>query len=497
MRYSNLHRKAILLVVFATSCIVGTLAHTSQSASLTSVSATMANPRLSWYAFLDSVNTVGESTLVINDTDGAAPSTSTAGLQNDSPVGGDTQSILINGTVYLIEDVINQSTLALNTGLASGDEANNEMAVASQSGTISVRFTSASAITGGQFRVLIPAQSTNAGDGLPDAGFFDFGSATAPGTLSDVTCPVDETGYDFISNAAGGGDATASAVTINSQVYHAYSCRYSGAGAAGVAFGSSTDQPMDITGVINPAPRAATHTIGTADAHRIIVQHLDGDTVIDSTTVSVGTIESVRVTATVDPQLTFRIFGVAASTSVCGTTTDVLTTSYSVPFGSLSITDFTDAAQGLAISTNASGGYVVTAAEDDQLSRNGNGCTNTTPETSTDPQCIQDAFEDLGGISDTSSADWEDEATEKGFGFSLSDAAGTTVQPFVYNESLREFSARHFADLQAPETPQTIFSNTTVADNEGLFVCYRVLPAVSNQAGNYENNITYRATATF
>ena len=56
----------------------------------------------------------------------------------------------------------------------------------------------------------------------------------------------------------------------------------------------------------------------------MIVRQLDTlHTTADATTVSIGVVEAVRVTATVAPQITFQISGVSNGTSVCGATTDV------------------------------------------------------------------------------------------------------------------------------------------------------------------------------
>jgi len=40
-------------------------------------------------------------------------------------------------------------------------------------------------------------------------------------------------------------------------------------------------------------------------------------------------------------------------------------------------------------------------------------------------------------------------------------------------------------------------THTTVADAHTTHVCYRIIPAVTNASGNYQNSITYTATATF
>jgi hypothetical protein len=79
----------------------------------------------------------------------------------------------------------------------------------------------------------------------------------------------------------------------------------------------------------------------------------------------------------------------------------------------------------------------------------------------------------------------------------LSSAVGSPTLVFAYNESSRTFSAKQFADLAAGELAQTIFQRSTVTASDAVNVCYRIAPAATNAAGNYENYIVYTASATF
>jgi len=171
-------------------------------------------------------------------------------------------------------------------------------------------------------------------------------------------------------------------------------------------------------------------------------------------------------------------------TTACGVATDVTTTASTVPFGSLSINSFTNAAQQLEVSTNADNGYVVTALENDQLSR----VDDSTVE-------IADTPGDTSTASESVSDEWSSTST-KGFGYSLQNVDANSVA-FYYNESSRTFSARQFAATADSESPQTIFSSSTVADAEDAYVCYRAIVSATQEAGTYWNAITYRATATF
>jgi hypothetical protein len=99
-------------------------------------------------------------------------------------------------------------------------------------------------------------------------------------------------------------------------------------------------------------------------------------------------------------------------------------------------------------------------------------------------------------MSHTTSDEWT-QTTAKGFAYSLHDVNSTTTEAFAYNESARTFSAKQFADEEDSQTAQTIFSSATVADNQNLYVCYKIIASATTQAGFYENYLRYTATATF
>lgn len=483
--------KKIIVSALFISIFIGYSFFDSQkirSANLTSVSVTLSTPRLSFVGKLAAGNTVGSSIVTIVTTaNGASSTTSTELAEGDTVAIGDAGTL----TSYTVASAsATDATFTIKSPsaatLQSGDADSGDAVISTQSATHTVRFTSATAINNGSFQILVPATtlsgSSGRADGIPDQDGFDFGTS-AP----TVTCPSDVGAtYDFVT-----GTATASAVTINSVVYHAYECQYSGTGGSGTAFDGSSQGAITLNSIINPSPKVS-HIQGYADTYKIIVRHLDStDTVVDQTTVSVGNIESVRVTATVPPQLTFQILGVASGTSACGQTTDVATTPVTVPFGEVSISAFTEAAQALGVSTNATSGFIVTAIANDQMGKNGGACTGDPPSGN---DCIPDAG--VTSMSHTTSQDWTS-TSDKGLAYSLHDSNASTTEAFAYNESSRTFSARHFADNENAQTAQTIFSSTAPADNHNLYVCYRVVVSATTSAGDYENLVTYRATATF
>lgn len=504
----------LLVLVFVFGTLTYATAHFSPkqySASLSSVSVTLSNSRLSFRGALNAGNTSGSTVAYINTTPNAYPSTASSQL-----VEGDTVRIGAGATMttaYTVDDSYNNTTnpfrdedkIYVSTGLnvfAAGSDV-----ISTQSAILTTKLTTVDAIANGRFRVLVPALANNgaAGDGIPDGGYYDFG-AVAPG----VTCPADVASlYDFVA-----GTASVSAITVGAGEYHSFECAYSGPGSSGAVFDGVTYGAFvigDVTNkLINPAP-TTNHQQGVADTYRIIVQHLDANfNTIDQTTVAVGVIEAVKVTATVAPQITFKILGVNSGTDVCGFNTSVTTSAALVPFGDLLISSFTNAAQGFSISTNAASGYSVTALENDQMGRNGMAC----PSLSTD--CIPDTTGDAANITSSSAGLWAT-AAAKGFGFTLDNknSVANLTLPFQHDTATNGAGYncsgnsgggctsgnchcyRSFPSLADSGTSQVIGSAAIPVDNHNFYLCYRGVISTTQAAGYYENYITYIATATF
>lgn len=492
----SLVSKKIITITLAGLLLVGATlkVNQSQADSLTSVSVTLSNPRLSFRGALGTGNSAGSSTIYIDTDAGDYPSTSSAQLiQGDVVRIGETSSL---GS-YTVASTSALSTISLTTALAAGDADAGDDVISSQSATQTVRFTTASAVANGRFRILVPSLTDDgaAADGIPDGGYFDFTASTPT-----VTCPSNATAtYDFVT-----GTATASALTLAGIGYHVFECAYSGTGSASTAFNGSTNDAITINSLINPAPKS-DHYTGVADTHNIVVQHLDSSlSVSDSTAVGIGVIEAVKITASVPEQLTFSVTAVAEGVSTCGVATDVTTTATAVPFGEVSLDTFTDAAQTLTISTNAANGYSVTAIANDQLGLDGGACAGD-PTAAGSPSCIPDSAGDNAGMTHAAFDAWDLTAT-KGFAYSLYDSSGSisngSAEAFNYNEgsgncSGASFCAKQFADSEDSQTAQAIFGSNTVASSENLFVCYRISPSAVTTAGDYQNSITYTATATF
>lgn len=445
------------------------------SANLTSVKDTLQSSRLSVNARVDSTGTsVGSSNVKLKTAASAPANTiSTANLKAQD-------SVVIGTGTYTIVDIIDSDEFTVTPVLASGDADDNDPIYLKNRPRHAITFTTASAVANGYFQILLPADTTTPNDGNPDDEGYDFN------TTVDVTSPADVgSTFDFVTGVATASGATGCTSPAN---YHCFEFHYSGTGAVGQALSLYIGNTNGSNTPIAPAT-GTSHTEGTADTYPIIVRQFAASTdpnvatPVDATTARIAHIEAVRVTATVDPTISFSIAGIASGNTRCGVSTSVTTTATSVPFGGMALNTFKTLAQDLTVSTNASGGYVVTASENDELGLGG----ATTP-------FIPDTSCDSGPCTISSQQDWNT-ATNNGFGYSIQNVDAASV-PFQYNTA-GTFDARPFANIVDSETPQTIFSSTTVANAENAYVCYRLSVGATQAAGDYENQITYTATGTF
>jgi hypothetical protein len=399
-----------------------------------------------------------------------------------------------------VSTIQGSSNLTLVKGLRVG-VSDDDPIYATQSAIHNLAFTTQTTVANGSVVVYIPAGGTDSAtsqDGAPDGGpnaGFDLNGITS----TNVTCPT--------GGGVSWGSATVTAYQlVGSNYYHKISCSYTGTL-------SSTSLTMTIgnssKALVNPAPKVTasyTHTQGTADSYNVLIQLLDDSSnIIDDVIVTTSPIESVLVSATVNPSLTLTITGQNTGT-ICGQSLDVTgSTAYAVPFGDVTQTNtFLDAAQKITVSTNATSGYYLKVAEDDEMSADLNG--DGTPETTLadtvcdDSQCTHSTAT-MGSTSTT------------GFGYSLENIDAANV-PFQYSTtsgycSGGSYCARNFAcvDYLNPSNPtacatndinsQTIAYSTTVASNEDLYVCYRLNVGPTQPAGYYQTRIYYIAYGTF
>lgn len=480
-------RKILLgsaIFVFVLSALLLRPTSEVKSANLTTTKDTLQSSRLSVAARVNAAGTsVGGSNVQIKST-AASPyyTIDTANMR-----AGD--SVVIGTHVYTIVGVIDATNFTVTPVLITGDTADATAVYIKQKPQHVITFNTASAVPNGFFQILLPADATTGNDGNPDFDGFDFNTSVA------VT-GTNATGYTFVTGVATASGATGCTAPAN---YHCFEVHYSGSGGIGTAINITIGNTNGTNTPIAPATNAS-HTDGTADTYSFIVKNFGAGenpntaTPPDQTTGKIGVIEAVRVTATVLPTISLTITGVASAQTRCGVSTSVDTSTgvnapLAVPFGSLAnLNTFYNAAHQVAVSTNAASGYTVTTSESAPMSLNGLGVTS-----------IQDALGNGGAMTEAASAEWTT-TTANGFGFSLQNVNAASTA-FLYTTATGNctgtFCARQFANIAGAETPQTIFSSTTVANAESVYVCYRIDVGATQAAGNYENQIVYTATGSF
>ena len=454
------------------------------SASLTTASATLSNSRLSYSGQVQTGASAGVTTINIKTTGNIADTDTNHLFPKD------TVSVGPNGD-KTVASVITSSIFMLSVGLTA-PASDGDPIYATQSGTLTVTFTTANAIpAGGDVIVIIPANDSNNNDGAPDTAAsttdngFDFNTITT----ANITCPT-------------GGSWSVTSATASTGAGHSVICTTSSQIAASTALtvviGDGTK------GLVNPAPIYSGHIRGLADTYTIGVQTRDAaDLGIDDVNTKVAPVEAVLVSATVDETLTFQVQGITAGTAACGAAVDITTTAYSVPWGTLSIADvFKDAAQKLTVSTNADAGYTVKIEENDQMGKNGAvGIGATAGEAN---NCIQDTTCSSSNCDQATGYNWSNALIYHGLGYSLENVSGTDAS-FVYNSNdpcsssvgAGAFCAKQFADQEVPETKATIMSNGNPVASKQAYVCYRIAISATQPAGYYYNKVKYTATATF
>ncbi len=449
--------------------------HKLESANLTSASDTIQTSRLSYHAQLAAGLSAGD-TLIQIDTAATTPNTSTTGL-----LAGDT--VTIGSNTYTIQDIIDDDEFTITSGLISGDEVAGNPVYYKSYAQHDIDFTSTTAVTDGAIRVYIwaPDTTTASNDGNPDGGTtagFDLNSLAS----TDITCPTP--GSSTITFTA--PTATRSGDTASGGVdgWHTFECDFSGTLLAndtlsdfliGVAAGNR---------MINPAPND-THSVGTADTYTVKIEVLDSldnnRRVVDSVQLSTAFIESVRVTATVDPTISMTICGADTCNDVepgdivdgetLSTNTGATSTSTSVALGTLSLTAPRLQAQKITIATNASSGYALTAIDDGNLRKGSDDIDDVvTPPAA--PVVLNSPGTEAYGIHPSGSH--VDTAVWGSGGAATNNYSGTDTTTSV-----------------------TLASTTGPTAATATYVTYKANISELTAQGTYSHIITYIATGTF
>lgn len=171
------------------------------------------------------------------------------------------------------------------------------------------------------------------------------------------------------------------------------------------------------------------------------------------------------------PTLTISFAGVNSGTTIAGATTTITSGANAINYGSLVPNVTAVAAQTLTVSTNATGGYTTTLQQDGDL-RNNNS----------------DSISPVAGTN-ASPAAWPTGITVGYFGYHTTDSALCT------GTSARFSSNNTYA--AATTSPAEVACSTTTATNEQTSIVYKVEIGTQQDAGTYQNTITYVTTAQF
>lgn len=463
-----------------------------EASGLSSASAILSNPRLSYQAGVSATIGAGNTVITISNSGNA---------DNDTAHLFPSDSITVGTNVGLkVNSVVDATTFTINIALGTGVTSASKV-YGAQTGSLITSFYTGSAIPiGGSIQIKVPAPlgsiSGSPNDGVPDTAAlasngFDFNSVTA----TNVTCPA---GFTVGTPTAGTGGSLSP---------HIFLCNWASGTAALPAGANLTVTMGDGTkGLVNPAP-ATGHVLGQVDAYNVQLYTQSGvdgtGSTIESIQVKVAPDEGVFVSATVDETLSFSVAAVTSanmSTTCFGGAgapagTLVTSTATTIPFGSSVLSNtFYNAAQQLTIFTNAPGGYSVKVEENDQMGKEGNVCTGAAAGEANN--CIKDTTCDGSACTESTSGEWST-STNNGLGYSLTNISPATDASFVYNESSRTFSAKQFADQEAVETKQVIMSNAGIVNGKSGCVIYRLTVSGTQPAGYYYNQVKYTASARF
>ncbi len=398
-----------------------------------------------------------------------------------------TGGIIVNGLTVASQSAA-LTTVYFTATAGTAAQAGTDVLIAPMTAMHTVQFTTNQAIPAtGQVVINFPGAADNAAS--PSASDFAFNALSNTNIkTNNITCNTLSVTSPTITCTTNAG------VAANTVVTFLIGC----SAATGAA--CTTQVPT----LINPTKAA---TAGTADRWKVRIDTLDASTnALDTASVSVGTIESVQVLATVDPTLTFTIAGITNGTAVnngnaTGCTNSETTdagldaTATVVNLGTLSNTPTSTntkvgniAAQLLTISTNGLGGYSLTATSAGQLM---NASSGFAVISSTTPAVFPNGTPWFGvhpcGL-DVSAATWTSSGANQNCATDITGSAGNLCK---YAWPTQTGAVSLASDSSGP------IGNSLTAGNGLVSVEYAAGVDASVPAGTYQSVVTYVATATF
>lgn len=324
-------------------------------------------------------------------------------------------------------------------------------------------------------------------------GEFDINALTTADftpTLDSGTCSSQALAVTAVNLSDGGGDAGNDTIEVE--------LNETGQDSVSIPANCQWTLIIDASpGIGNPPKDAA---VGTADTWQIGIgtRQLSGGSDVDAGTAMVAIIEGVTVSATIAETLSFSINNVGTGAGNCETADDANVDTFvdisaqadnTVPFGNLSSSNnFYAACQDLSVSTNASGGYTLTAQSNISLK---NAAADVIDSGNCDGSCTQST----GGAWTTN--------TNNGFAFFCNDEGASTDCDDA-GDTASEY--RNFACTGADadcnprtggESAVAVMVNTTSVNANVGRIYYKLSVGGIQPAGTYSNTVTYIATPTF
>jgi hypothetical protein len=237
---------------------------------------------------------------------------------------------------------------------------------------------------------------------------------------------------------------------------------------------------VDVAGIDNP--------VATGTYIMTITNYDNTGAALEWVQVRVAIISDVLMTARVDATLTFTILGLVATTDVNGVACTENSTSTTTPFGTLPVGSPQTVCQELRVATNADDGFNVVVWEDDEMTSdslsNINSFNNSpdnsgssTPQAWAPPENTLDnnwTYGHMGFTSEDSTLSW---GGGDPFGASL-------YVGFNANNAVEVMYHTGPADGSAPDKGLTQ-------------VAYTAEISALQEAGDYENTLTYIATPIY
>lgn len=484
----------IVLILFVAFFVV----RQSYAASLSGLSDTITTSRPSASAPLNTDQTAGEGQATIVDNNAVYLASDSATLYADPAGGGETTNTGLNVASMSAQIAGSPNTrIVYFTNTAANNHHKGDALVVPITAMHTVTFKPQATIpSGGHIIISFPSlASTDSNPASPSASGFQFNgldntlvkfnnatcssisiSGTGAGQTPNIDCTT--------SGTVTGGGATTVTVLIGCSVNSGANC--------------TTQVPR----LINPMRKATDSQRGqgatttNSDNWKVNVFTQDNSSItLDTGTAAVGIIESVFVQANIDPTLTFTIIGEPSGTTINNafvtgcpnsssdvTNTGIPTTATDVNMGSVT-TSVLIAAQKLTVSTNALGGYVLTATSSGQLQDPQNGYkVNST----VNPAAIVAGVENFGihpcGQDVTNATTtWNNGGNASQFSLSASSPNNGFIG----------------WPLQDGANSVQLANHSGTANLISTAVEYAITASATTPAGLYTSVITYVATPTF